>query len=197
MFFVPFHFVIFNLPFHTMIFCTFEVSTILLPQRTHWYKFSLARLFMCLFVWFLEISPLPHIVQWYGFFPVFLLLCIFEWFLDMNFLPHSAQGFRFSLAWLFIWLFMWLLEMDPLPHRAQWYGFFLVWIFMWQICVVCGVVCGCTYPISFLWLGIIRLFNTFPMLHCLLPSSHFSLSFRFFLNPDCDDLTAEINMVLS
>ena len=180
MFFVPFHFVIFNLPFHTMIFCTFEVSTIILPQRTHWYKFSLARLFMCLFVWFLEISPLPHIVQWYGFFPVFLLLCIFEWFLDMNFLPHSAQGFRFSLAWLFIWLFMWLLEMDPLPHRAQWYGFFLVWIFMWQICVVCGVVCGCTYPISFLWLGIIRLFSTFSMLHCLLPSSHFSLSFRFF-----------------
>ena len=67
--------------------------------------------------------------------------------------------------------------MDPIPHRAQWYWFSPVWIFMWQFVwfVVCGVVCGCTYPISFLWLGII-----FSMLHCLLPSSHFSLSFKFF-----------------
>ena len=35
MFFVPFHMVIFNLPSYTMIVCNFEVSTILLSQRTH------------------------------------------------------------------------------------------------------------------------------------------------------------------
>ena len=69
-----------------------------------------------------------------------------------------------------------------------------IWIFASmnlyvEVCVFCDVVCGCTYPISFLWLGIIHLFSTFSVLHCLLPSSRFSLSFKgFFLN-QCNDLT--------
>ena len=79
-----------------------------------------------------------------------------------------------------------------------------IWIFPSRnlyeaICLVCGVVCGCAYPNLFLWLGILRLFSTLAMLHCLLPSSYisFSFSFFFFLNPDCNDLIAKINKVLS
>ena len=76
----------------------------------------------------------------------------------------------------------------------------VIWIFpsIFFIChVLWFVVCCCTYPNSFVWLGIMPIYSTFSMLHCLLPSSHFSLSFSFLLNPDCNDLTAEIIMVLS
>ena len=142
---------------------------------------------------------LAHRVQWYGFFPILLLLFLFGWFFDMSSLPHSAPGFRWSLTWLFMWLFMWLLEMDPFPHREQWYEVSQLWIFTWHFvwCVIVWFLLS-TYPITFLWLRIICPFSTFSMLYCLLPSSQFSLSFILFsLYPDCNDLTEEINMVLS
>ena len=124
--FVLFHFVPFHLPFHTMIWGTFEVS-----KRTRWYKFSLASLFICLFVLFLDIITLPHIVHLDGLFAVFLLLCIFEWFLYMNFFPHIAQEFRCFLAWLFIWLFKWK----------------FVWFVVW--CVVFQYIFHAPLPVTF------------------------------------------------
>ena len=134
--FILFHLVIFNLLCFNNYIATEKTLT----------KCSLERLFMCLFVWFLEMSPLPHLVQCFYFISLFILMCILEWFLEVNFLTQNAQGLRFSQAWLFIWLFMWLLEMDPLSTRAQWCVSSLVWIIMWHIvwfmdcCVVWCVV---------------------------------------------------------
>ena len=80
-----------------------------------------------------------------------------------------------------------------LAHTEQWYGFSIVWIFMWRF--VWPVVVWyllCTYQILILCLWIICPFSTFSMLHFLLPSSHFFLSFRiFFIN-----LTAMIKIVM-
>ena len=187
MFFVSFCFVIFNLSLHTNIFCTFKVSTILLPQRIHWYKFYLARFVMCPCVWFLVISPLPHIVQWYGFFPIILLLCIFEWFLNMNFLPHSAQGFRYSSAQLF----------SSLLHRAQWNINFPYYEFLRGN--LCGLLCGVWLYIPH-FIIMARNNATFQyVFYVPLPFTFFSLILvlQVFFYPDCNDLTAEINMVLS
>ena len=78
-------------------------------------KISLARLFMCFFVWFIDISPLPHRVKWYEVF-------LFGRFLNMSSLPHIVPWFTVSLAWLFMWPFMWLLEhsdMDSFKYESS------------------------------------------------------------------------------
>ena len=64
--------------------------------------------------------------------------------------------------------FVWALDISPFPRRVQLYKFYSI------ILLLC-------------------LFGTFFMLHFMLPSSHFLLSFRDFLI----NLTAEIKMVMS
>jgi hypothetical protein len=70
-------------------------------------------------------------------------------------------------------------------------GIFASMNFDGEICLLCDIGCGVwlCIPISFLWLGIIRLFSTCSVLHCLLPSSRFSLFFKVFFLNQCNDLT--------
>ena len=76
-----------------------------------------------------------------------------------------------------------------LAHRGQWYGFLIVWIFMWRLVwsvVVCYLLFTFQMLIWLLW--IICPFGTFSMLHFMLPSSQFFLSFRYFFNKhDCNN----------
>ena len=98
----------------------------------------------------------------------------------MNFLPHSSYFCYLDSSY------------DSLCGYED--GSFTtestdIWIFesrnlYVEVCMLCdvGVVCGCTY-LHFILMAFYGLFSTFSVLHCLLPSSCFSLSFKgFFLN---------------
>ena len=130
---------------------------------THLCLFYLARLFMCLFVWFLDISPLPHRVQWYRFYSIILLQRLFlvvPWY-DFPFTQCIRIKFFSSMT----------LHVAPgegffLAHREQWYRFFIVWIFMWRL--VWSVVAWYllfTFRILIWSLWIICPFGKFSMLY--------------------------------
>ena len=113
---------------------------------------------LCLFVWFLDKVLCHTEYSDTNFYSEIVLLCLFEWFLDKTFLSHSAWIFRLSLAWLFMWLLEWSV---------------VVWYLLFTVQILIGI----------LW--IICPFCTFSMLHFIVTSSHFFLSFRyFFYKPD-------------
>ena len=58
-----------------------------LSHRAQWHDVLLGSLFK----WFQEIKTLPHKSQCYEFSTVWIFLCIFMWFLQMNFLKHRAK----------------------------------------------------------------------------------------------------------
>ena len=141
---------------------------------------------MCLIVWFLDINLFPHRVQWYRFYLIILLLRLFDWF-------PSTQCIRILI---FSTMTHHVAPWDGffLENREQLYGFLIVWIFMWRL--VWSVVVRyllITFQISFWLLRIICPSCTFSMLHFMLRSSHFSLSFRYFFYKP----TAIIKMVMS
>ena len=140
---------------------------------------------MCPFVWFLDISTLPHRVQWYRFYSIVLLLGLFEWFLDMTSLPpfssmtlHVAPGDGFFGTQRTVKLIFHSMN----PHVAL------------------SVVCGCmVFAIDTTNNNLITMNNTshcigrFSMLHFMLPSSHFFLSFRYcFHKPDCNNQNGNV-----
>ena len=143
---------------------------------------------MCLFVWFLEIISFPHST-------VIQILPSISLNVDVYVVPGSE--FPSTQSTMIHILVIMTLHMTLYVATGD--GSFAtestdIWIFysinlFVEVCLLWVVWCGCTYPISFLWLGIMHLFSMFSVLHCLLPPLHLSLSVRvFFLNPDCNEL---------